>query len=139
MVAAATLGACGGAGPVALAPPTPGPSAAAPCARLRAALPSTVADHSRRDTDPSSTYTAAWGDPAVTLLCGTRPPNRPLSGDLLTIDRVSWLANRQGDVLTWVTVGRRVTVEVDVPMAYDDQDAIVADLSAAVARALPTR
>jgi hypothetical protein len=139
IVAALTLlSACGGAGPARVTPPRPGPTAAAACARLHAALPETVADsHERRDVEPASRYTAAWGDPPIALLCGAPPPRRPLSGDQLTVDHVAWLVNRQGDVLTWVTIDRAVTVELDVPAGFDDQDAIASDVSAAVARADP--
>jgi hypothetical protein len=132
----AALTGCGGPGAASVTPPTPSASATSTCARLVAALPHRVADrHDRRDVTPASPYTAAWGDPAITLQCGVRPPNRPLSGDELTVGRVTWLANREGDVVTWVSLGRRVTVELDVPAGYDDQDAVVADVSAVVARA----
>jgi Protein of unknown function (DUF3515) len=133
------VGGCSGGAPrVALAPPTPGPSAAEPCQRLHDALPDTVGDvHRARDVTPASPYTAAWGDPPIELSCGARPPNRPLTGDELTVDQVTWLGSQQGDVVTWRTLGRAVTVQLDVPNDYDDQDAVLADVSARVARTVP--
>jgi hypothetical protein len=49
---------------------------AARCAALVAALPGTLGqgrELPRRATSGSTGRTAAWGDPAVTLVCGTPP------------------------------------------------------------------
>ncbi|MFL6138045.1 MAG: DUF3515 domain-containing protein [Frankiaceae bacterium] len=137
--AALPLCGCSGGQPgVTLAPPVPGPSAAGPCARLHAALPHRVGDvHRARDVTPSSPYTAAWGDPPIELRCGVAPPARPLTGDELTVGAVTWLGSHQGTAVTWRTLGRAVTVQLDVPDGYDDQDAVLADVSARVARAIP--
>jgi hypothetical protein len=138
---ALTVASCSGTPPaVPLQPPAANAAAAATCGRLHAALPSTVAGrYRRRPVTPASASTAAWGDPPIALRCGVAPPPRPLVGDELVVDGVRWLAGQQGDVVSWRSLGRSVTVELDVPAGYDDQDAVLADVSPAVARTVPAR
>ena len=126
---------CGGSSgsPVAVSPPTPTPAAASRCKLLVAHLPGTVADsYGRRPTDPHSAYTAAWGDPPIILRCGVAAPGSPLIGSELTVRGVEWLVNENGASVQWLTLARPVTVELDVPATYHNQDAILSDVSAAL-------
>lgn len=132
--AAALLGGCGSTAPppVTVQPPTVGPATAARCHKIAARLPHTVADsYDQRTTKPPSYLTAAWGKPAIVFRCGVAAPPRPLTGAQISVNGVRWLVT-QGELVTWRTIGEGVTAEVDVPANYDDQDAILSDLSTAV-------
>jgi len=140
VLAGCSGGSAGGGSAVAVSPPAVPAGARSACERLAAALPDRLGDiAARRAVTPSSPYTAAWGDPPIVLRCGAAPPRHPYTGDRLTIDGVSWLGSHQGDVQAWASLGRPVTVRLDVPLGYDEQDAILADLSAVLAAAVPAR
>ncbi|PRH75919.1 DUF3515 domain-containing protein, partial [Streptomyces solincola] len=117
----------------------PDPEAARVCGDLHDALPSTVAGRDRRDTDPSSPYTAAWGDPALVLRCGVPRPaemdNPKASG--AEISGVDWVLEKQPDGGYRATTSFRTAyVEVALPPEYGDVAALV-DLAEAVKRAVP--
>lgn len=131
---------------VAVAAPAPSStSARAQCAALTKAVPQLVDDEKRRDTDPASPLTAAWGDPAITLRCGVPEPAilRPGSksydptADEGYFNGVAWLIEKTGGGYRFTAVQRAVYVEVDVPNAYSPQTSAVIDLSPAVIKAIP--
>ena len=82
------------------------------CARLAMRLPADLDGRDRRDTDPASPRTAAWGDPAVVLRCGVRRPAGLTGSEVVEVDGVGWvLAERRGayvftssDLATYVQV-----------------------------------
>jgi Protein of unknown function (DUF3515) len=94
------------------------------CAGLINSLPKTVDGKNSRDTTPRSDFTAAWGNPAVTLSCGVpRPdaldptsPNFNLNNDDTPwIDGVAWIGvNGNGGVL-YTTTERDVFIQVWCP------------------------
>lgn len=106
-------------GAVAVAPPTVDARTGATCAALHDVLPTHVLGGDRRDTDPASDTTAAWGQhPTVTLTCGGPAPARASSSaDLVRIDGlVSWLpVPTDGGGYDLYAYGRTVWVRVSVP------------------------
>ncbi len=131
---------------VAVAAPTPTSSSAqSECAALTKALPQSVDNENRRGTSPSSSLTAAWGDPAITLRCGVPEPQilRPGSktydptAEEGYFNGVAWLIEKTGDGYRFTAAQRAVYVEVDVPNAYSPQTSAVIDLSPAVIKAIP--
>ncbi len=93
------------------------------CGRLTAALPDTVGDGlGRRPVVGDPARSAAWGDPAVTLACGTAPADPsaeqvqlgPPEGGLVT-----FALDDIGPAMAYTTVGLPVPVTVTVPDAYD--------------------
>ena len=134
------LAGCGGAPPLAVAPPTPGATAAAACGRLRAALPDKVDEGKLRPTTPKSDLTAAWRDPPVVMRCGVPAPTGigPTT-QLRSIDDVDWFT--AGFEVTgphvYTTVGRVATVELTVPDGRVPAGALV-DLADPIKKALPT-
>ena len=112
-------------GPVEVALPPAPPEAADLCARVVAALPQTVGEGlARRPVTGEATRAAAWGDPAVTLGCGTAPADPtaeqvqlgPPEGGLVT-----FAVDDVGAATAFTTVGVPVPVTVTVPDAYDSQ------------------
>ena len=133
-----TLTGCSSAAEVAA--PTPAGPAAAACRALAGVLPQQVADQPRRRTLPPSPFTAAWGDPAITLRCGVGlPASYAPTAVCTSIDGVDWLPGANGRSGPYTAVGRAAFVAVEVPAGYDPAQAIVAltDLSPAVAAAVP--
>ena len=116
----------GTAGPSALPPirvsaPPANAAADAPCTKLLATLPITLADLPGRPAQSTWTYVAAWGDPAVVLRCGVPRPAqlRPGSSNLdIAINGVLWLPIQLKDSTVWTSVDRAAYIEVTVPKSY---------------------
>ena len=110
---------------------------AAACRRLVAALPDEVDPGvTRRPVSGDPGLTAAWGDPAVTLVCGVPEPDRP--EEPVIVNGVTWSVRDIGAGFRWTTRDRPVRVAVDIPDAYENGAEIVNPLSGPVASALPT-
>jgi hypothetical protein len=95
-----------------------------------AALPERLAGLERHRTEPESTSTAAWGDPAVTLVCGV--PGGSRLDDSYEFDGVQWALHDVGAARAWTTLDRRVNVLVTVPDAYDGQAELLGSLATAL-------
>ncbi|MFF7094936.1 DUF3515 domain-containing protein [Streptomyces rubradiris] len=149
LVAVAGCSAADDSGTVAV--PTPDARTAPLCRDLDKALPRKVDGQPRRDPEPPSAYTAAWGSPAIILRCGVpRPPKMvdpkvALGQDANAIaggvDGVDWLMEKQDDG-TWrfTTSERRAYVQVTLPEELsgpDDSARVLTDLAAAVKKAIP--
>ena len=131
--AGALLAGCASPAAVDLAPTTPGPSAAAACAASAAALPHTVRDLPRREVQPSSPTTAAWGDPPITLTCGVpRPTQLQADTTLLSVDGVDWFAQQLTRGTRFTATGRVAYLRVDVPEDYTSATDALTDLADAV-------
>jgi hypothetical protein len=121
-VLAGTLGlaGCGAGNGVHLAAPKPTGSVATSCTALIAALPDDVViGGHRRGTDPSSPYTAAFGDPAVTVRCGVGNVKYDPTSNVVTVNGVDWLTltddAHERRYLSYQTPFR---VEVTIPAKY---------------------
>ncbi|MEU6482981.1 DUF3515 domain-containing protein [Streptomyces sp. NPDC046887] len=120
-------------------PPAPDATGERLCRDLHDALPATVAGLRQRGTEPSSPYTAAWGDPAVVLRCGVdRPPvmddPRANGGE---VNGVDWVLEKQEDGRYRCTTSyRKAYVEVVIPAEYGDVKALI-DLADAVRKTVP--
>lgn len=106
-------------------------SAAATCSAVTADLPEQLAPGvARRATSPVSAWTAAWGEPAITLRCGAEPSSP--RDERYGLDGVRWSVHDTGATRTWTTVDARVPVAVVVPDAYENQGELVAALGPAL-------
>ena len=123
---------------VPLPDPAPSGAAAFTCASLHSGLPDHVDGQGVTASTPVSSWTSAWGDPAITLRCGVPTPAalKPDS-QLLVVDGVSWLPEKLTQGYLFTTVGRSVNVEIAVPDAYSPEADALADLSPAVAKLDP--
>ena len=116
----------------------------AACTDLVDALPDTVADELRRPVDPEDALGAAYGDPAIVLVCGAdMPADFDEFSPCVEVDGVGWYVpvDEMGDQptsVTMTTIGFRPAVQVTVPEAYWRQGAPAAqvDLAPAIRRTL---
>jgi hypothetical protein len=121
---------------IAVPPPVPEPTGAGAytCAALHGQLPDEVASQTTTATKPLSSFTSAWGDPAIVLRCGVPiPAALTPTSQLVTIDGVDWLPEQLTNGYLFTTVGRALNVEVSVPSAYSPESDALVDLSPAVA------
>jgi hypothetical protein len=99
------------------------------------ALPEQVDGRDRRDTEPASDRTAAWGNPALVLRCGVpRPAGLSPTSEVIEVNGVGWFLAERKAAYVFTTVGRRTYVEVRVPASTPREQATapLADLAEAV-------
>jgi hypothetical protein len=135
-------------------PPAPAPAATSPvtmtaaalstdagpvCQTVVAHLPDTVAGHARRPVTAGAEQNAAYGDPPITMACGTGQPTVDPTADVITLSGVCWLAEPGSGRTAWTTVDRAIPVTVTVPGAAEGSAQFVVPFSAAVATADPRR
>lgn len=120
-------------------PPTPDAAAARICDALLDAVPDSVAGLERRETEPASRFTTAWGDPAVVLRCGVVRPeemNNPRAPGA-RLGGVDWMLEDPRDGRYRCTTAlRKVYVEVAIPGKYGDVQALE-DLAPAIRKTVP--
>ncbi|GAA2217757.1 DUF3515 domain-containing protein [Streptomyces nogalater] len=134
-----------------VAVPTPDARTAPLCRDLDKALPRKVDGLTRRDPEPRSAYTAAWGSPAIILRCGIPRPPKMVDPKVAVgqdpnaigggVDGVDWLMEKRDDG-TWrfTTSERRAYVQVTLPEKLsgpDDSAQVLMDLAPAVKKAIP--
>jgi hypothetical protein len=124
--------------PVAVPAPTPPPEQVNACTAFTSALPdelSTVGP--RREVDPESPLTAAYGDPPVGIRCGIPTPAAlaPTS-ELVTVDGVDWFPEQLTGGWIMTTVGLRSEVEITVPEEQGPAPSVAADLSPTITATL---
>jgi hypothetical protein len=133
--AVAVLAAC--SGPVDLTAPTPQANARTICRDLISHTPDVVDGQKRREIAHPSPYTAAWGDPAITLSCGVpKPEALNAASECFEVNGVGWFSEKQADGYRFTTIGRKVYAQVMVPKKYVPSDPLV-DLSKAISDQLP--
>lgn len=102
---------------------------------MSTALPETVRGQSRRNVDPRSDLTGAWGNPPIVLTCGVpRPPQLQPETTLLTVDGVDWFVQPLTRGTRFTATGRVAYVQVDVPEDYTSASDSLSDLDPAVRR-----
>jgi hypothetical protein len=122
--------------PVEVPPPTP--EADANCPALMAALPLDLTGEPARLVDSDTPYAAAWGDPALVLVCGVPQPPGLVAGEgLLQIDQVTWFVEQTDEATTWTAVDRAAHVQVTLPPDVDSAPVTV--LSGVIGDTLPAR
>jgi len=124
------LGGCSRA--VAVPDPAPAGSDLAACTRLMADLPASVLDQDRREAEPGR-FSAAWGDPAITLRCGvSKPPTLNLASQCLEVNGVGWFVEEAQGGQLFTTIGRQTYVELAVPSEYAPESGALVDVAATV-------
>jgi hypothetical protein len=94
------------------------------CLALLARLPDRLGALPRRPVTTGAEQNAAYGDPAVTVACGTTGPALPPDPQLFAINGICWYAEDGKDVRVWALQGREVPVVVRVPTVYTAQDLV---------------
>jgi hypothetical protein len=119
----------------AVAVPDPAPTGAdlVTCTALMADLPDQVLDQDRRRAEPGN-FSAAWGDPAITLRCGVaKPPELGPASTCLEANGVGWFGEEAEGGRLFTTIGRQTYVELAVPSAYAPESGALVDVAATVA------
>jgi hypothetical protein len=126
------------AGPVTMDAPRLSPRAATVCRAVVAALPESTSAGRRRPVSDGPDQNAAYGDPPVTLTCGTPAVSVPPEATVAGLNGVCWYGRAGGTGTVWTTVDREIPVAVTVPGADPDGTGqVVIPFSAAVAAADP--
>jgi hypothetical protein len=124
--------------PVSVAAPALAPDAFGVCQAIVADLPDSVAGLARRPVSAGPEQNAAYGDPPVTLACGTDRPTVEPTADLVALSGVCWLPAVRSGATAYTTVDRRVPVTVVVPGAAEGSAQYVVAFSAAIGPNDPT-
>jgi hypothetical protein len=94
------------------------------CQRVTDALPTSLAEQSRRKTQPAEALGGAWGDPAIVVQCGVGvPADFSKSSGCQQADGVGWFipdsqVNDASADVVMSTAGYRPVLQVTVPAAY---------------------
>jgi hypothetical protein len=123
-----------GSGPVPVAVPSPAPEVAEACASLVKALPAKILDAERRDTEPASPLTTAYGDPPIEVTCGVAPPAgmAQAQSQCFEVNGVGWFAKEVTNGVIFTTIGRKLYLELAVPSKYRPEANALTDVSDAV-------
>ncbi|WP_162794390.1 DUF3515 domain-containing protein [Nocardioides houyundeii] len=103
--------------------PELGAADARACRGLVDDLPQTLVDQERRDVEQEERG-AAWGDPAIVLVCGVATPDSfDEFASCVETDGIGWFipddeVDDQSSAVTMTTVGHRPMVSVTLPATY---------------------
>ena len=100
-----------------------------------AALPESVSGRERRPTEPESSLTAAWGDPAIIVICGL-PALAPTTEDCLDVSGTHWVVRPLSDGTQFTSYGTDPALRVLVPDDYAPEPLLMPAFGPA-AKALP--
>ena len=114
-----------------------GAEAVTVCLGVVAELPDVVREAHRRPVTAGSEQNAAYGEPPLTLACGTSRPAFAPTDRLYSLSGVCWYARPGAAGTVWTTVDRRVPVTVTVPGAPEGAAQRVIVFSTAIAAADP--
>jgi hypothetical protein len=120
-------------GPLDVAFDEPEGAERAACLALDEEIPDTLLGQSARATEPESPFTAAWGAPAITVVCGVpRPRERTPDAQLFEIDGVTWFAQPLTAGTRFTSEDRVANVQVDVPERYRPEADALVELAPAI-------
>jgi hypothetical protein len=119
-------------GPVTMSAPPLAPEYVPVCREIVADLPETVAGQARRSVTDGPEQNAAYGDPPLTLACGTAQPTFPPTDEVFLLSGVCWHATEGETPTAWTTVDRVVPVTVTVPGTGDGSAQSVVPFSEAI-------
>lgn len=122
-------------GPVRMDAPALSDDATIACRALLSQLPDEIGDRPRRPVTAGSEQNAAYGDPAITLSCGTGAGSStvPAMDDVSWLNGVCWYAAPDKTGTTWYTLDRVVPITVRIPAAYQRTAEWAIDFSAPIA------
>lgn len=124
--------------PVELPAPTLAERPATVCRALVSQLPDRVRDLTQRPVTAGPEQNVAYGDPALTVVCGGTPPIVQPTDEVWSVDKVCWHAVQEADATVLTTVDRETPVRVRVPRQYEQPLQWVGPISDAVVSAVPS-
>jgi hypothetical protein len=108
------------------------------CRALLSQVPHAIRDRVQRPVTAGAEQNAAYGDPAITLACGTTRPSFPPTDTVLKTNSVCWYASTGPDGSVWTTLDREVPVTVTVPASYEQAGQWVIEFADPVTAAVPS-
>jgi hypothetical protein len=103
------------------------------CVDLGATLPVSLGGALLRDTNPNSSGTKAWGDPAIVLRCGVAlPKSYSAASQLLTVNNIDWYPEELQAGVRFTSMETIELVEVSIPSTYETTAEILTELSSAI-------
>jgi hypothetical protein len=121
------------------------PETLAACQQLVAKLPTTLGTRNQRPVTAGEEQNAAYGDPPVTLECGTDMPTVGATDEVVNLaapgadSGVCWHPIDGDNRTVWTTVDRQIPVTVTVPGPPDGAAQSVVPFSQAIGENLPPR
>ncbi len=121
------------------------PEIAATCQLLVSKLPSTVAGKTQRPVTEGAEQNAAYGDPPITLECGTTQPAVPETGQVFNLappgatGGVCWYPIDEATRTVYTTVDRQIPVTVTVPGPSEGSAQSVIPFTQAIGENVPLR
>jgi len=109
------------------------------CQEVIAHLPDSLAGHARRPVTAGSEQNAAYGDPAITVECGTTVPTVGPTDEVYNLNGVCWYPVTGDGSIAWTTVDRTVPVTVTVPGESAGSGQFVQPFAEAVFSNVPLR
>ncbi|MEU7799011.1 DUF3515 family protein [Micromonospora arborensis] len=88
------------------------------CPALVSRLPPSLPGMPQRPVADGTTQSAAYGEPAITIVCGASSPKIEPTDTLFRLDGVCWHSIDQEDATVWTTADREVAVQLTVPREY---------------------
>lgn len=123
--------------PVAMPAPTLAGAAAGVCRTLLVNLPGQLRDLPRRRVGAGPEQNAAYGDPPVTVACGSAPAVVRPTDLLFVANGICWHTLQVDGAAVLTTVDRTVPVRVTVPAPYGQPVQWANGFAAAVTGAVP--
>lgn len=108
------------------------------CRALLSQLPDAVRHLPQRPVTAGSEQNAAYGDPPLTLACGTPPPSFPPDDDVWVVNGVCWHVTNEADGAVANTVDREVPVRVTLPREYAPPLQWLPEISNALIASVPS-
>lgn len=108
------------------------------CRALLSQLPRAIRELNQRPVTAGPEQNAAYGDPAITLACGTTLPSFAPTDKVYGLDAVCWHQVPGAGATVWTTVDREVPVTVTVPTVYDQPGQWVIEFATPVAATVPS-
>jgi hypothetical protein len=105
--------------PVTMVAPRLSARAETVCRAFVSQLPTAIRGMPQRPVMEGPEQNAAFGDPAITVACGTAAPTVPAESVLMTMDRVCWFTEQRTGATVWTAIDREIPVQVTVPTGYD--------------------
>lgn len=102
------------------------------CRALVSVVPETLGDLPQRGVKGdggAAEVAAAWGDPAVVMVCGVDPVDVDETDPVYRLDATCWLAVEGDDATVWTTVDRAQPVQLTVPAEHDSPGQLATALS----------
>lgn len=121
--------------PVEMAAPELATRPAAVCRALLSKLPEHFGDLARRPVTAGAEQNAAFGEPAVTVACGTAGPTPPAGAQYFAINGTCWYQDDTAGARRWSLQGREVPLVVTIPSVYNGENLV--DLQKPVSDTIP--